>query len=58
MSISSSKVMQTDMGEKASSTSPSKVSIDLIFEVNPEGSIVTSSPGLKTPPSILPAYPL
>ena len=32
MSISSSKVMQTDIGEKASSTPPSKVSIDLILD--------------------------
>ena len=35
-----------------------KNSIDLILEENPEGRIVISSPFLKTPPSILPAYPL
>ena len=56
--MSSVNDIQTDIGENASLTLPLNVSIDFILEVNPEGNIVTSSPGLKTPPSILPAYPL
>ena len=36
MSISSSRVIETDIGAKASSNSLSKVSIVLIFEVNPD----------------------
>ena len=38
--------------------SASDISIDFILDVKPEGRTVISSPGLKTPPSILPAYPL
>jgi hypothetical protein len=36
-----------DIGEKACSISPSKLSILAILEVKPEGRIVTSSPFLK-----------
>ena len=34
---------------------PSTVSIERIFDVKPEGSTMTSSPGLSTPPATVPA---
>src|SRR5690606_17445371 len=58
ISISSSRVIDTDIGANASSKKLSKVSIDLILEVNPEGRTVTSSPFRNIPLAILPAYPL
>ena len=47
--------MVTDCGANVSSISPSKVSIDLILEVNPEGKTLMLSPFLKIPPLTLPA---
>ena len=55
ISILSSKVMVTDIGANASAIGPSNVSIDLIFDENPDGRTSTSSPGLKIPPAIRPA---
>ncbi len=40
----------------ASSTGPSKVSIDAILVLRPDGSTTTSSPGFITPPATVPAY--
>ena len=54
-SISSSRRTVTDMGGKASSTSPSAVSTERIRLVKPEGSTITSSPFLRMPPITWPA---
>ena len=48
-------VIVTDIGANASSTGPSAVSIDAIVDVKPDGSTITSSPGLNTPPATVPA---
>jgi hypothetical protein len=55
MSISSARRMVTDMGGKASIDLPSATSTLAIREVNPDGSTMTSSPFLSTPPAICPA---
>ena len=55
MSISSSIVSVTDIGEKASATSPSAVRIFAMRVDSPDGRWVTSSPGLRTPPANWPA---
>ena len=55
MSMLSANRMVTDIGAKASSTGPSKVSMLAMVVVSPEGRIKTSSPGRNTPPSMRPA---
>ena len=55
MSISSASRIVTDIGGNASSTGPSAVSIAVIRVVNPDGSTITSSPGLSTPEATCPA---
>ena len=57
MSISSSKVMVTDIGGKASSSSPVRVWMPEILLSNPDGRATTLSPFLKIPPATRPAYP-
>ena len=57
ISISSLSVMATDIGGKASSSSPSMVWMALIVDSKPEGMTLIGSPGLKTPPAIRPAKP-
>ena len=47
--------MATAIGANASSTGPSNVSIDRMVDVNPDGSTMTSSPGLSTPLATVPA---
>ena len=53
--MSSSSRTVTDIGGNASSTGPSAVSIAAIGVVKPDGSTMTSSPGLSTPPATCPA---
>ena len=53
--MSSSSVITTAMGGKASATSPSAVTIDAIREEVPEGITNTSSPGRSTPLATVPA---
>ena len=53
--MSSARRMVTDIGAKASSTGPSKVSMPATVVVRPDGSTITSSPGRNTPPSTRPA---
>ena len=55
MSISSLSRTVTAIGANASSSGPSRVSIDLMDDWNPDGRTVTSSPGRRTPPAIVPA---
>ena len=55
MSISSVRVMATDIGANASSTGPSGPSMRSMVVAKPDGSATTSSPGLSTPPAIVPA---
>ena len=45
----------TDIGAKACSIGPDWVSIAEIVDVSPDGSTITSSPGLNTPPATWPA---
>ena len=52
---SSSSVITTAMGGKASATSPSAVTIVAIRDVVPVGRTSTSSPGRKTPLATVPA---
>ena len=54
-STSSSSRMVTDIGGYASSTGPSAVLIPAMRVVSPEGSTITSSPGLKVPEATCPA---
>jgi hypothetical protein len=55
MSISSSSRIVTDMGANASATGPSTVSMAAMRDGSPDGSTITSSPGLKMPPATWPA---
>ncbi len=55
MSTSLVSLIVTDIGPKASAMGPSYESIEATVEVKPLGSTTTSSPGLKTPPAIVPA---
>ena len=57
ISISSSRQTVTDMGAKASSRSPSQVTMDFTRLVRPEGSTVTASPRRTTPEASVPAKP-
>jgi hypothetical protein len=54
-SSSSARRIVTAIGENASPTGPSAVSIVAIVVVSPDGSTTTSSPGLNTPPATVPA---
>ena len=55
MSISSVRVMATDIGAKVSSTGPWGPSMLAMVDSKPDGSTTTSSPGLSTPPATVPA---
>ena len=55
MSISSSSVSVTDIGARATSRSPSQVTIRLTRDVRPDGQTVTVSPGRTVPERICPA---
>jgi len=55
MSTSLVSLIVTDIGPKASEIGPSYESIEATVEVKPLGNTTTSSPGLKTPPAIVPA---
>ena len=57
LSISRSSVITTDIGAKASASSPSGPWMDLITAGRPEGREMISSPGLNTPPATRPAKP-
>ena len=54
-SMSSVRRTVTAIGGNASSTGPAKVSTDATVDVKPLGSTITSSPGLNTPPTTVPA---